>query len=62
MLMLGRKSGQSVVLYAGGQRIVVTVYARGAGLQVGIEADREAVRVVRSELEATESPDERRAA
>ena len=56
MLILSRKIGAGLVLYVGGERIVIHVRdVLGSQVRIGVEADRDRVRVLRTELEARDA-------
>jgi carbon storage regulator CsrA len=56
MLILSRKIGAGLVLYVGGERILIEVRdVIGSQVRIGVEADRERVKVLRTELEARDA-------
>ena len=56
MLNLSRKIGAGLVLYVGSERILIEVRdVIGSQVRIGVEADRERVKVLRTELEARDA-------
>ena len=52
MLILSRKIGAGLVLYVGGERILIEVRdVIGSQVRIGVEANRDRVKVLRTELE-----------